>query len=96
MELQLYIKNTARCLVIVDHLSTQIQYHQCNTIIKCGTIFKSKLSKNYNNIQQDSGFQMINRAIYKPNKTIFLCMYPPYGYFYNTNQAMFDPFDQIF
>ena len=50
-ELQLYINNIESFLVIMDILSARMQDNQLNTIIKCSTIFKIRLSKDHNNIQ---------------------------------------------
>ena len=57
-ELQLYIINISRCLVIVDIICTRIQDNQWNTIIQCETLFTSQLFTNYNNFQKDYNIQI--------------------------------------
>ena len=66
MELQFYINKIARCLGIVDILSASRQDNQFKTLIKCSTIFTSRLSTNHKNIQQASDLLSISEQYTSP------------------------------
>ena len=76
IELQLYINNIARCLVIFDIPYSRIKNHQWYTIIKCNTLFTSQLSSNYNSIYRDSVILSNSEQYTSPTKYLFLVMYP--------------------
>ena len=80
-ELQLYIKNIAMCIGIVDILSGRRKYHQWKNLIKCYNLFTSQLYTNHNNIQQASDIKTTFQSIIKSQKYIYslLCI-PPLTY----------------
>ena len=74
MDLKFYINNIARCLGIVDLLSTRRQDHQCYDFIKHGTLFTSQLSIDCNYIHRNSILLFNSDKYTIPTKTQFLLM----------------------
>ena len=70
-ELQLYINNIARCIGILGLLSAARKIQHCYNLIKCPTIFTSRLSTNHNIIQQAADLQAEK---YTSPYTLFLVM----------------------
>ena len=78
MELQIYIKNIAGCLGIVNIISIRRQDHQYNILIRCDYHFTSQLSTNYINFQQRSDFKIKTEQYTPPPKKLYtsLCIPP--------------------
>ena len=76
MELQFYINNIASFPSIVDLLYSSRQNHQCNTLIKCDTLFTSQLYTNYNPFRQESILKAKTDKYTIPTKPILLTMSP--------------------
>ena len=78
MELQLYIKNIARRICIVELLSARAQDHQWNTIITYCTISTIRLytnKKNSTSLWYSPNFQSIIQT--QPNIYSPLCIHQP-------------------
>ena len=81
-DLQLYIKNIARCLGKLDFISVRIKYHQWNVLIKCSTQNTSWLYINHKNFQQYVGIHSQPTS----KSTLFLIMYPYANTWYKSNE----------
>ena len=68
MELQIYIKNIASFLGIVNIISIRIQDHQYNILIQCDYHFTSQLSTNYINFHQGYEFKIKTEQYTPPPK----------------------------